>query len=462
MNNRGVKIPLCPPLKKRGRLKCPGNVEKKDAYPMSENILEKMAFCLYDLAWKIAIPWLRKNQRLADGFGQRTLRREVPGRADLWIQAASAGESYLAQAFLRKLMRPARPIRVLMTTNTRQGMDILKKTATDIAANRDDLDIRTAYFPFDQPSLMAKAVHRIHPRVMVFLELEMWPGLLSALRKYGSKVLVINGRITAKSLKGYLFWPSVWQSLAPDQILAISPDDADRFATLFGKHRVTVMRNIKFDRISEGEADEKNPLSEMIPLDRPFLVLGSTRQEEEPAIENMILHILQQQPGTLIGLFPRHMHRIAYWETALKRMETPWMLRSELRGSVRESFSNGGVLLWDTFGELSLAYASAKAVFVGGSLAQLGGQNFLEPLICGVIPVIGPSWENFAWVGADMVEQGLVRVASDWKAAADILAAHLKKPQPKQVVHEAALRYVRERQGGTEQACRVVADLFDA
>ncbi len=428
---------------------------------MTENILEKMAFCLYDLAWKIAIPWLRKNQRLAEGFGQRTLRRDMPGRADLWIQAASAGESYLAQTFLRKL-RPARPIRVLMTTNTRQGMDILEKTATDIAANRDDLDIRTAYFPFDRPSLMAKAVHHIRPRLMVFLELEMWPGLLSALRKHDSKVLVINGRITPKSLRGYLFWPSIWQSLAPDKVLAISPDDADRFATLFGKHRVAVMRNIKFDRISEEAADEKNPLSEMIPRDHPFLVLGSTRQEEEPAIENMILHILQRQPGTVIGLFPRHMHRIAYWETALNRMETPWMQRSELSGSVGELFSNGGVILWDTFGELSLAYALSKAVFVGGSLAQLGGQNFLEPLICGVIPVIGPSWENFAWVGADIADQGLVRVASDWKAAADILAAHLENPQPKQVVHEAALRYVRARQGGTERACRVVAALLDA
>ena len=120
------------------------------------------------------------------------------------------------------------------------------------------------------------------------------------------------------------------------------------------------------------------------------------------------------------------------------------------------------MILWDTFGELTLAYELSKAAFVGGSLAPLGGQNFLEALTCGVIPVIGPSWENFAWVGREIVEQGIVRNAADWKEVADILVEAVKKSPSHEKVREAALRYVKDRQGGTTCACRLIAEFLNS
>jgi 3-deoxy-D-manno-octulosonic-acid transferase len=60
---------------------------------------------------------------------------------------------------------------------------------------------------------------------MVLLETEIWPGLLRALKKYPCKSLIINGRLTEKSLKRYLLWPSIWRQLRPDKVLAISQAD---------------------------------------------------------------------------------------------------------------------------------------------------------------------------------------------------------------------------------------------
>jgi 3-deoxy-D-manno-octulosonic-acid transferase len=151
------------------------------------------------------------------------------------------------------------------------------------------------------------------------------------------------------------------------------------------------------------------------------------------------------------------MHRIKYWENALDRLAIPWALRSKTEKHV----SCGTVILWDTFGELTLAYELSKAAFVGGSLAPLGGQNFLEALTCGVVPVIGPSWENFAWVGHEIVEQGLVRNAADWNEVADILVEGVKKSPSHEKVREAALRYVKDRQGGTIRACRLIAEFLN-
>ena len=110
---------------------------------------------------------------------------------------------------------------------------------------------------------------------------------------------------------------------------------------------------------------------------------------------------------------------------------------------------------------LHSAYKLSKGAFVGGSLAPLGGQNFLEALTCGVMPVIGPSWENFAWVGREIVEQGLVHVAADWKEVADFLVESLEKSLPREKIRESALTYVQDRQGGTTQSCRLVAELLN-
>ena len=86
------------------------------------------------------------------------------------------------------------------------------------------------------------------------------------------------------------------------------------------------------------------------------------------------------------------------------------------------------MVLWDTFGEMLPAYRQAKAAFIGGSLAPLGGQNFLEALVNGVLPVMGPSWED------------------------------IDSPQRRQDVITATLNYIKVRQGGTEIACRHIIE----
>ncbi|RLB80023.1 MAG: 3-deoxy-D-manno-octulosonic acid transferase [Deltaproteobacteria bacterium] len=426
---------------------------------MSKNITLKAALYLYNLVWHLIIPALRLNPRLADGFSQRTLQQMALNRANLWIQAASSGESYLVWSILKKL-HPPKPVKVIVTSNTSQGLAILNRAIADISPNQRSVNAYSAYFPFDKPSIMETAVKTIRPRVMVLLESEIWPGLLSALKKHGCNTLIINGRITARSLARYLIWPSFWRLIGPDKILGISKSDAKRFATIFGKEHVEVMSNIKFDNIgniNHGLETEKD-LGKIMRSGTPFLVLGSTRQEEEPVIKKIILDIRRRCPHAVIGLFPRHMYRLAYWKETLDRIAVPWILRSQIEKQVPE----GTVILWDAFGELSSAYKLSKGAFVGGSLAPLGGQNFLEPLTCGVIPVIGPSWKNFAWVGREIVEQGLVHVATNWKEVSNFLIKSIEKATPREKVCNAAFMYVKNRQGGTAKACRLIEKLLNS
>jgi 3-deoxy-D-manno-octulosonic-acid transferase len=69
------------------------------------------------------------------------------------------------------------------------------------------------------------------------------------------------------------------------------------------------------------------------------------------------------------------------------------------------------VVLGDTTGELMGFYGNADIVFVGKSLCEIGGQNMIEPCLCGAATLVGPHTENFRPVMSDLLAAGaLVQV----------------------------------------------------
>jgi 3-deoxy-D-manno-octulosonic-acid transferase len=422
---------------------------------------------LYGLAWRMALPGLKRNKRLREGWEQRTLAAGPPPKADLWIQAASGGEAYLAWELLARLaeeQKPdAAPLTVLATTFTRQGLGILERAKAALAGR---LNLVSAFVPFDLPGRMARALAAVDPKAVVLLETELWPGLLAACRERGVPALVLNARMTDKSLRGYMRLPGFWRAFAPEQVLAVSGADAARFATLYPAAEVGTMPNIKFDRLDFAPAPPRPEIAALLPpaadgadgaggadeVGAPFIVLGSVRRQEEDQVLQIIRGLLARLPGAVIGLFPRHMERVSAWCGQLEGAHVPFAKRS-----AGQPARPGSVLVWDAFGELGAAFGLARACFLGGSLADLGGQNFLEPLAHGVTPVIGPSWSNFAWVGEEIFSAGLVRREADWQGVLDALAALAAAPPEREAVREEARAYAASRRGGAEAACRAVA-----
>ena len=422
------------------------------------SLAARLVLGLYGLAWRVLLPGLKRNDRLAEGWAERTLASGLPPRADLLVHAASGGEAYLAWELLRHLPQllpqgsaPQRaPLRVLVTTFTSQGLGVLTQAKDDLAPG---VTLLPAYFPFDLPGNMDRVLDTVKPRAVVLLETELWPGLLAACRAKGVPALVLNGRMTDKSLRGYGWLPWLWRTLAPAQVLAVSDEDAERFGQVFGPERVGRMMNIKFDRLRFDAAPQRPAFAELLPAQAPFVILGSVRKEEEADVLQIIQGLRAARPKAVIGLFPRHMRRVCVWERTLREAGIDFVLRSE-----NQRAEPGQVLLWDVFGELSRAFSLACAAFLGGSLADLGGQNFLEPLGHGVTAVTGPSWSNFAWVGREVFDTGLVRLAPDWQGVlAELSALAQATPDPAEVRAKASA-YARAHRGGAAAACQAVAE----
>ena len=432
---------------------------------------------LYSLAWGLARPLLRRNKRLADGFVERLVPPDWAGAADVWVQAASGGEARLACALIDALLEaPARqaesvPPAVLVTTWTRQGRDILDAKAATLPPGV----LRVRFAPLDDPAITRRAVAQARPRLLVLLETELWPGLLLACKEAGVPVLVVNGRMRDSTLRNYLWCAGLWRNLAPAGVTAISAADAGRFARLFPGIPCETLSNIKFDQAvppagARGESPDIPPAlcAALTGAERrPVIVLASVREEEEA----LLCEVVREKASVPLRfvIAPRHMHRVEAWGAHLDRLGCVWSRRSERTAEV------GDVVLWDAFGELPWLYNVADAVFVGGSLARLGGQNFLEPLAAGVIPCVGPHLDNFAWAltggtatefGPSLTELGLLRIVPDAAGlCGEVRAAGargLLRDADKAATRARFAAWLAPRQGGAAaQAGRILARLHE-
>jgi 3-deoxy-D-manno-octulosonic-acid transferase len=429
---------------------------------MAKNTFILNFFKFYNILWRMTLPFLRKNKRLKLGFEQR-ISVSHHTKADIWIQAASAGEAYLAVSLI-KTLEPKTRKKVLVTSMTSQGMEILK-SGLDCDNINKLIDLKIEWFFFDIPKIIEEAVKIINPSVMILLETEIWPALLFFLKQTKAKIFIINARLSKKSFNHYMKTRFLWKHLAPDLILATSGQDAKRYELVFDesetKPKVKTMPNIKFESIDSDTKDAAalGNIESILPKHLPLTILASIRRQEEKDIICILKDILKDFPEQVVAIFPRHMHRIKSWEKHLTRLGVDFKLKSRIDSSLPAP----KVILWDTFGELKAAYTLASVVFVGGSLKPLGGQNFMEPALKGAVTVTGPYYSDFSWVNDDVFKKGIVIKENNWKSVAKILLKSLKTTNNKRTDRiDIAQNFIRTNKGGTLQACNEILKAFDS
>lgn len=417
---------------------------------MPGNRLGAFALKAYSGLWRAAMPLLRRNRRLAQGWQERLAQdewRALPASGvDLWLHGASGGEARLAETLLAEIasfpdFRPT----LLLTACTAQGMDILRQAAQKYG---EKMVIETRYFPLDEPATMERALEAARPRLIALLETEIWPALLLGASRRGIPVFLLNGRLTPRAARGYALLPaSLRRAIAPKKILPVSRDDGRRFREVFATAEITPpVPNIKFDRITASAAPPA-ALAGLEPrADAPVIVFGSMRGREAKALKRALELLKQRLPGARLVVVPRHLHRAAAMRRSLEGPRTAPVLLSRLAEG--EPIHPGAIVIWDRFGELPALYAAAQAAFVGGSLAPLGGQNFLEPLAAGLTPCVGPWLDNFAWTGPELFAGGLVHKAMDAEEAAAILARLALSPPSRKEVRRRFQEYLNAKKGG--------------
>ena len=437
---------------------------------------------LYSLALVVALVvtspyWLFRmawSGRYRHGLSQRLgvispgLRKFVAGRSTIWIHAVSVGEVIAASRLIERMQTLDPDLRMVISTTTRTGQKLAQERFdTDHGqANSDPRPTRVFYYPLDFAWIVRRYLKALRPRALVLVESELWPRMLVEAEHAGIPVIVVNGRISNRSLPRYRALHALWTPLLRKLtlVLAQSEEDRLRFVDIgVPADKVRSAGNLKYDVRAAIELPITCELRTHLPQSGKVIVAGSTLEGEERLLLDAFRGLLPDLPQLTMILAPRHPERFRSVEKSVTDAGFRLVRRSDWLQRP-ESIAAGSVFLLDTVGELASVYSLASVAFVGGSLIPAGGHNPLEPAQFAVPIVMGPYTENFRGMVAALLEQEAIRVTPPERLRA-ALQELLTSTEAKSMGTRA--RHVFEEQAGASDNClaaiqKILADSLPA
>lgn len=330
-------------------------------------------------------PWIQKRlkagkedpKRYKEKFGFYG-DREGFSLQPVWFHGASVGESLALLPLIYEFHKRFPALPLLVTTSTTTSRDLMEK--------RLPPGIQHVFAPFDSGAYVNRFLDHWSPRQAIFIESEIWPRTLMALKEREIPAYLVSARLSPKSLQLWGYFPGTFKYLA-SLYTGISPQSHEQklgFESL-GLKGLTAYGNLKFASLPLGWAEEE--LEHLKPAleGRPVWCAASTHDGEEEMVIASHQALQVQFPNLLTIIVPRHPLRgqdiltiiPPHISVALRSLQNPLTPSTE-------------IYVADTLGELGLFFAMSPVVFLGGSLIPIGGHNLLEPAHTGAAILHGP------------------------------------------------------------------------
>jgi len=355
---------------------------------MASGPLGLLAYRYATMALAPAVPFFLRQRalrgkedtaRIGERLGYATVKR--PAGELVWIHGASVGECMAGLPLVDAFLKQDR--NVLMTSGTVTSAQLLAERLPGRAIHQ--------FVPIDTPAAVKRFLEHWQPQIGLFVDSELWPNLLRLSHARGTKLALINGRISERSFEGWRRARRIATSLLSqfDVCLAQDADTAHRLKMLGAPH-VEVTGNLKADAAPLNVNPVKlNELQTAI-NGRPILLAASTHPGEDETILPAHDTLRATFRDLLTIIVPRHPDR-----------GPDIAMLCGGRSNVRRSSGSLPtqdiqVYIADTMGELGLLYSIAPFAFVGGSLIPHGGQNPLEPAHVRCAVMAGPHTHNFS------------------------------------------------------------------
>jgi 3-deoxy-D-manno-octulosonic-acid transferase len=366
---------------------------------------------------------VRRLARGKEDRGRFAERRGVASRHRpdgplVWVHAASVGEAVSMLALIDEVLATHAEISVLVTTGTVTSARLL---ATRLPAER----AWHQYVPVDRPAYVRRFLDHWRPDLALWVESELWPNLVTAAEARDIPLILVNGRMSARSFSGWQRWPGIIGPVigAFDLCLAQDAVQAERLRQL-GAKRALCVGNLKSAAgpLPVSEAELAKLLTQA--AGRPLWLAASTHEGEEEAAAAAHRALKRRWPDLLTLIVPRHPARAN---------AVAAMLRGQGFGVARRSSADPitpatEIYLGDTLGELGLFYRLAGIAFIGGSLVPMGGHNPLEAALLDCAVLHGPDMSNCAAIARDLAAAGAALPVHDAEELAAAVARLLADP----------------------------------
>lgn len=370
--------------------------------------------------------------RLPERMGQAIVAR--PDGLLVWLHAASVGEALSLLALIDDLRTRRPDLTLMLTTGT--------VTSAQLMAQRLPAGVIHQYMPVDHPVWVRRFIAHWKPNAVIWSESEFWPNILSEVKRHRIPAMLVNARMSVRSYERWRklrgFAREVLSTF--DVCLAQTPREAQQLTDLGARH-VDAVGNLKY--AAQPLPDNPAARAELAAAtaNRALLLWASTHPGEEDIAAATHVALARDVPNLLTVIVPRHPVRGGEIATQIAARGLRVSQRSQ--GSLPDARCE--VYLADTLGELGLFYRLCPTVVMGGTFADIGGHNPIEPAQLGAVIICGPELYNFSSIREDFVQaKAMIEVADPWSMV-KILRERLQNPTTYDAIGQAA-RDLTQRQ----------------
>lgn len=425
-------------------------------------MLERLSLIAYRLLWFILLPLLlivlvirsRNHPEYRQRLGERLgLNAQKLKQTDIVLHAASVGEVLALKPLVHKLLTDNPDLSITFTCFTPTGSAQIQKLFGD--------SVQHCYLPLDNWLSTRAFLNAVNPRLFVFMETEIWPSLLHQCSKRNINTMIVNGRLSKKSLPKYkklnkLITPCL--NLMSD-IYCQSKENQENFQSLaVASEKCSNVGNLKFDiKINEQIVQKQQELGPLIDQNRALVLLASSHEGDESRFIEHYTRLKKDFPNLLYGIVPRHPERFEAVAELCQNKGLQVVKRSA--GVVIQPSDD--VWLVDTLGELLAVSSFADFVVMGGSFSNIGGHNPLEPALFQKPVIVGPDMNNFTEIMEQLEQaQAVLKTAGEVSALGDAMHNLLSDKQQVTTLGENAYSVVQNNQGATEKTRQRMLELL--
>jgi len=386
------------------------------------------------------------RQRVGERFGF-IVNAPVP---IIWVHCVSVGEFRAATVLIDELINDYPDHRLLVTTTT--------PTGSAAVIEHYQQRVLHFYFPFDIPFIVNRYIKKINPSICILLETEIWPNLIRSLNKKHIPVILVNARLSQRSLIKYKRFANKLSKQTLNQLTLIATQNhnsSNRFTELGAlPGKVVTTGNIKFDQKltpNKGISKQIRAFS----FKRSVIVFASTHKGEESLIIKSYLKFKDSLAGTLLVVIPRHPERFDDVYKLAKKNKLSIVKRSS-----NEPNAEAEMMIGDSMGEMMSYFDVCDIAYIGGSLNNTGGHNMLEPAILSKPIIFGPNVFNFAEISSTLISsKGAIQIKNADELFEVIIRLTENKNERQELGHN-AYKFFSQQQGATKRISQQIKTLL--
>ena len=313
----------------------------------------------------------------------------------IWFHGASVGEILSVVPLIEKLEKNKKVKQILITSNTLSSSKILSKLKLKKTIHQ--------FFPIDTNYNTQKFLNYWSPSTAIFIDSEIWPNMITNIKKRSISLILINARITDMSFKKWKIFSSYAKIFFQSFDLCLSSSlKSKKYLKFLGAKKVEYVGNLKFTQ-SEKITDELSEYIKKKFSSRKIWCASSTHSIEEKICAEVHKKLKLRYKNLLTIIIPRHVHRTTEIIDEIKKLD----LKIHLHNSKKKIDDKTDIYLVNSFGQTKSFFKTCKTVFLGGSIIKHGGQNPLEAARYGCQILHGPNIWNFREIYALLKSHGV-------------------------------------------------------